>query len=196
MKTVKVMLAVLFLFSSASFSQVKWNFDNAHSSVIFHVKHMVISEVSGYFKEFGGSVESKKEDDFTNAKIDFTIKAGTVTTDNEKRDAHLRSDDFFNTEKFPEIKFVGKSMKKISKGKYVLTGDFTMRDVTKEIKLDVEYNGTVKDPWGMTRAGFHITGQVNRFDYNLKWNSVIEAGGAVVSKDVKLDCNIEIVKAK
>ena len=196
MKTVKFMLAVLVLSASMAFSQVKWNFDNAHSSVIFHVKHMVISEVSGYFKEFGGTVETKKDNDFSNAQINFAIKTATVTTDNEKRDNHLRSDDFFNSEKFPEIKFVSKSMKKVGKDKYVLVGNFTMRDVTKEIKLDVTYNGTIKDPYGFTRAGFHLTGSVNRQDYGLKFNAALGTGEAVVSNDVKIDCNIEITKAK
>jgi len=196
MKTVKLMLAVLTLFASASFSQVKWNIDNSHSSIIFRVKHMVISEVSGYFKEFSGGLDSKKVDDFSDAKVNFTIKTGTVTTDNEKRDEHLRSDDFFNAAKFPEIKFVSKSFKKTGKGKFLLTGDLTMRDVTKEVKLEVIYNGNVNDPWGNTRAGFKLTGKLNRQDYGLKFSQALGTGEAVVGNEVKIEGNIELVKEK
>jgi polyisoprenoid-binding protein YceI len=196
MKTVKLMLAAVLLFASVSFSQVKWNIDNSHSSIIFRVKHMVISEVSGYFKEFNGASESKKVDDFSDAKVNFTIKTASVTTDNEKRDEHLRSDDFFNAAKFPELKFVSKSFKKTAKGKYVLTGDLTMRDVTKEIKLDVVFNGNVNDPWGNTRAGFKLSGKLNRQDYGLKFNQALGTGEAVVGNEVKIEGNIELVKAK
>ncbi len=196
MKTVKMFLAVLVVLSSVSFSQVKWNADASHSSVVFRVKHLVISEVAGYFREFSGTVESKKDNDFSNAQIDFTVKTSSINTDNEKRDAHLKSDDFFNSEKYPAMTFKGKSMKKIGKDKYTLVGDLTIRDVTKEIKLDVVYNGTVKDPWGLTRAGFKLTGQLNRFDYNLKWNTLMETGGAMVDKTIKIESNLEFVVSK
>lgn len=187
--------AVLLLFGFISLSaQTKWAIDKTHSGVQFSVSHLVISEVSGQFKSFDGSIEAAK-DDFSDAKIDFSIDVASINTDNEKRDAHLKSDDFFNAEKFPKMTFKGKSFKKVSGKNYKLVGDFTIRDVTKEITLDVVYNGTVKDPWGNTKAGFKIKGEVNRFDYNLKWNALMETGGAVVGSTVYITVNLELQKS-
>ncbi len=196
MKTVKMFLAVLVVLTSVSFSQVKWNADASHSSVVFRVKHLVISEVAGYFREYSGTIDSKSDKDFSNAKIDFTIKTASINTDNAQRDGHLKGEDFFSAEKYPTITFKGKSMEKVGEDKYTLTGDLTMRDVTKEIVFDVTYNGTIIDPWKLTRAGFKLTGQLNRFDYNLKWNSLMETGGAMVDKTIKLESNLEFVVAK
>lgn len=187
-----VLLALSFTFVNA---QTAWKIDRSHSNVGFAVTHLIISEVTGQFKSFDGNIEFSKED-LSDAKINFSIDVASITTDNEGRDKHLKSDDFFNAEKFPKITFVGKSIKKIDGKKFKLVGDFTMRDVTKSITLDVVYNGTVKDPWGNTKAGFKISGEVNRFDYNLKWNNLMEAGGAVVSKDVAMSVNLELSKAK
>lgn len=187
--------AVLLLFGFISLSaQTKWAIDKTHSGVQFSVSHLVISEVSGQFKSFDGSIEAAK-DDFSDAKIDFSIDVASINTDNEKRDEHLKSDDFFNAEKFPKMTFKGKSFKKVSGKNYKLVGDFTIRDVTKEITLDVVYNGTVKDPWGNTKAGFKIKGEVNRFDYNLKWNALMETGGAVVGSTVYITVNLELQKS-
>jgi len=186
-----VALFVTFLSINA---QTKWNIDKAHSKVMFSVTHLVISEVTGEFKDFTGSIESSK-DDFTDAKIDFTVLVNSVNTDSEQRDKHLKSDDFFNAEKYPQITFKGKSLKKVKGNNYKLTGDFTIRDVTKQVTLDVVYNGSVKDPWGNTKAGFKIIGNIDRFDYNLKWNSLIETGGAVVGKTVTMTINLELQKA-
>jgi len=187
-----VLLALSFTFVNA---QTAWKIDRSHSNVGFAVTHLIISEVTGQFKSFDGNIEFSK-DDLSDANINFSIDVASITTDNEGRDKHLKSDDFFNAEKFPKITFVGKSIKKVDGKKYKLVGDFTMRDVTKQITLDVVYNGTVKDPWGNTKAGFKISGEVNRFDYNLKWNNLMEAGGAVVSKDVAISVNLELSKAK
>lgn len=191
-RLVAIILFVGFISLSA---QTKWNVDKAHSSVQFTVTHLIISEVAGQFKSYDGSIEASKED-FTDAKINFSIDIASISTDNEGRDKHLKSDDFFNAEKFPKMTFVGKSFTKVDGKKYKLTGDLTLRDVTKSIILDVIFNGTVKDPWGNTRAGFKISGELNRFDYNLKWNTLMEAGGAVVGKTVSLAVNLELVKAK
>jgi polyisoprenoid-binding protein YceI len=188
----RTFLAVV-LFSAAAFAQTSWRFDKSHSQVEFNVTHLVISEVTGYFRDFNGTVKTKS-DDFTNADIEFTIEAKSIDTDNDKRDGHLRSDDFFNAEKFPQIKFKSKSMKKTGDNKYKLTGYFTIRDVTKEIVLDVIHGGTIVDNYGNKKAGFKITGTINRFDYNLKWNALIEAGGAVVGSDVEMICNIQLVQ--
>jgi polyisoprenoid-binding protein YceI len=194
MKTIKT-TALLFALASASQAQVNWNVDASHSGVTFTVPHMVISEVPGSFKKFDGKISSKDEN-FTDAQIEFTIDASSINTDNEKRDAHLKSDDFFNAEKFPQIKFKGKSMKKISGNKYILTGDLTIRDVTKTVELAVIYNGNIKDPYGNLRAGFKISGSINRLEFGLKWNNLLEAGGAVVGDSVSFLVNLELVKQK
>ena len=188
--------AILLIISFISInSQTKWTVDKSHSKVQFSVTHLIISEVTGQFKSFDAGIEASKED-FSDAKIEFSADVNSINTDNEGRDKHLKSDDFFNAEKFPKITFVGKSFKKIGDKNYKLVGNFTIRDVTKEITLDVVYNGSVKDPWGNTKAGFKIKGEINRFDYNLKWNALMEAGGAVVSKDVSIVVDLEIQKAK
>ncbi len=185
---------VIALLTTTAFAQTKWNIDKSHSKVQFSVSHLVITDVTGQFKSFDASIESTKED-FSDAKINFSVDVNSIYTENDKRDGHLKSDDFFNAEKFPKMSFVGKSMKKVGKNKFKLTGDFTIRDVTKQVTLDVVYNGTIKDPWGNTKAGFKVTGSLNRFDYNLKWNVLTEAGGAVVGKTVYLTVDLELNKA-
>ncbi|RMD51278.1 MAG: polyisoprenoid-binding protein [Ignavibacteria bacterium] len=189
------MAILLVAFVISTNAQTKWSFDKAHTEVKFEVTHLVISTVTGFFKDFDGTVVTEG-DNFENAQIDFTINAASIYTDNAKRDAHLKSPDFFDAEKYPEITFKGKSFTKVSDNKYKLVGDLKIKDVTKEITLDVTYNGTVKDPWGNTKAGFKLTGSVNRFDYGLKWNALIETGGAVVGKDVDIIVNVELAKKK
>lgn len=195
MKKMQMLAAALMLMVSYSFGQTEWKVDQSHSNINFNVTHLVISSVSGYFKNFDINVKSK-DDSFKDAYIEFTADVKSINTGNDKRDEHLKSDDFFNADKFPKITFKSKSFKKVSGNKYKLTGDFTMRDVTKQVTLDVVFNGVVKDPWGNTKAGFKITGAVNRFDYNLKWNTMMEAGGAVVGKTVDITCNVELTKSK
>lgn len=195
MKKINYLFVVLLIAFSFTNAQTEWDIDKAHSKVGFSVSHLVVSDVEGQFKNFNGSIVSNG-DDFSNPKIDFKIDVNSINTDNEARDKHLKSDDFFNAEKFPTITFKSKSMTKIGDKKYKLIGDFTMRDVTKEIALDVKFNGIVKDPWGNTKAGFKITGEVNRFDYNLKWNKTIETGGLVVGNIVSLNINLELTKKK
>ncbi len=195
MKTARLM-ALVALFSAATFAQVNWGVDKSHSNVMFNVTHMVISEVTGFFKAYDGKFSSKSDADWNGAQIDFTIETKSIFTDNEKRDDHLRSDDFFNAEKYPSIVFKSKSMKKESGNKYKLTGDLTIRDVTKQVTLDVDFKGNVKDGWGNERAAFRIKGSVNRLDFNLKWNALLETGGAVVGKDVEIAANIQLIKEK
>lgn len=149
---------------------------------------MMISEVDGEFKEFDGSVMSEA-DDFDGAKVEFTANVGSVSTDNERRDNHLKSDDFFSAEKYPSVKLMG-TIKKEGDS-YYLVGDFTMRDVTKPIKFDVRYNGQIPGRNGR-KAGFKITGMVDRFEYGLKWDRALETGGLVVGKDVQITCNVEL----
>ncbi len=179
--------------AAAQVETTTWDFDKAHSKVGFSVRHMVISEVEGYFKDFSGTV-STEGDDFSTAKVDFKVNVSSINTDNQERDNHLKSDDFFNAEKYPAMFFKSTGIKKVGDNKYKLLGDLTIRDITKPVELDMIYFGTVKDPWGNTRAGFKITGELNRFDYNLKWNAVLETGGLVAAKEVKLDINVELIK--
>jgi polyisoprenoid-binding protein YceI len=171
----------------------KWSVDASHSQIGFRVKHMVISTVSGLFKTFNVDVETQG-DDFSTAKVNVTIDTATVDTGNDQRDGHLKSDDFFNAEQFPQIKFVSDRVEQVNSERWHLHGNLTIRDITKPITLDVEFGGVVKDPWGMTRAGFAVSGSINRRDYNLRWNAAIETGGMVVSDDVRINCEVEIVK--
>lgn len=180
----------ILVFTGNGISQNKWVIDKAHSNVKFTVTHLVISEVDGHFRTFDGSMTASKPD-FTDAVIDFSVDVASISTDNDMRDKHLRSDDFFNAEKFPKMIFKSASFKKVGDKKYELLGDLTIRDVTKKVKFDVTYGGTVKDGYGNTKAGFKATAMINRFDYNLKWNSVTETGGVVVGPDIEVRLNVQ-----
>ena len=194
MKKVFLVAAIAFI-QTAVFAQTKWTVDNAHSSVKFSVSHLVISEVEGAFKKFEGTLMSTNAN-FADSKIDFTVDVNSINTDNEMRDKHLKGDDFFNAGQFPNMTFKSTSLKKVSGNKYVLAGNLTIRNVTKPVKFDVVYGGTAKDGYGNTKAGFKATTVINRFDYNLKWNNLTEAGGATVGKDVTLDLKMELAQAK
>ena len=170
-----------------------WNFDKAHSSVNFSVTHMVVSEVDGSFKDFTGDVKSDKPD-FSDLSANFTIQVASITTDDEKRDGHLKSPDFFDAAKYPTITFKSTSVKKVSDKKLELEGDLTMHGVTKKVKWDVKYNGTIKDPYGNNRAGFKSTTTINRKDYGVSWNKTLDAGGVAVSDEVTITVNTEITK--
>jgi polyisoprenoid-binding protein YceI len=190
----KKLSIVIALFSLAFVqAQTTWNFDPAHSSIRFAVDHMVISEVEGQFSTYEGAVIATKED-FSDAKINFVIDVNSVDTDNEKRDGHLKSADFFETEKYPKMTFVSTSVEKIADGKYNLKGKLTLHDVTKEIALAMTYGGTVKDPWGNTKAGLKVTGVINRTDFGLKYNSILEAGSMLIGEEVTITCKVELVK--
>lgn len=171
----------------------KWVVDKPHSNVKFAVTHLVVSEVEGSFKLFDGSMENTKED-FSDAKINFTVDVNSLSTDNDMRDKHLKSDDFFNAEKFPAMKFQSTSFTPAGGNKYKLAGNLTIRDVTKPVVFDVTYGGSVTT-MGKTKVGFKARTTIDRFDYNLKWNKATEAGGLVVSKDVELIVNVELNKA-
>jgi polyisoprenoid-binding protein YceI len=173
-------------------AQSVWIFDKNHSDIEFHATHLVITQVTGEFKSFDGKLVSP-EDDFSGSDVEFSADISSISTDNEMRDKHLKSDDFFNAEKYPKMNFQGILTK--SGEKYKLVGNLTIRDVTKSVTLDVLYRGMVKDPFtGASKAGFKVTGTINRFDYNLKWNSLIEAGGAVVGPEITIECNAELQK--
>lgn len=193
MKTLKLVTILLLLTVSLTFAQTTWEVDKSHSKVGFSVTHLVITDVDGDFKEFDATITSTS-DDFENTSIDFSANIASIDTDNEKRDGHLKSDDFFNAEQFPKMTFKSKSMTKVEGKNYKLVGDLTIRDITKEVELDVIYNGTVKDPWGNTKAGFSLEGEVNRFDYNLKWDAALETGGLVVGKEVTIIAKLQLIK--
>ena len=190
MKT-KLLLAVFLLSGNLLFGEEVWTIDKSHTEILFSVKHLVISEVGGKFRDFEGDLKSNG-DDFDGSEIHFKADVQSINTDNEKRDGHLKSEDFFNAEAYPELNFEGKLVKNGSG--YVLKGEMTIRDVTKPIEFEVKYNGTVTDPWGNTKAGFKIMGSINRFDYGLKWNTLMEAGGAVVDEEINIVCNVELQK--
>ena len=197
-KTIKTLLAVAALSLSAK-AQTTWNVDGSHSKMGFAITHMMVSETEGKFKIYEGTVSSKSDVDFTNANIDFKIDVNSLNTDNEKRDEHLKSADFFDAATFPTIAFKAKSMKANPKVKnsYILVGDLTMHGVTKPVTLTaIGASKIVKDPYGMMRYAFKITGKLNRIDYGLKYNAALEAGGVALSEDVKIDCTIELTKAK
>lgn len=179
--------------STATEVKTKWAIDPSHSEIQFKVKHMMVSTVTGAFNEFEGTVESENED-FEGANIRFSADVASIDTNNGQRDEHLKSDDFFNAGQFPKITFQSKSFSKKSNGNYRLIGDLTIRDNTHEVEMDVEYFGAAVDPYGQTKAGFEISGKVSRKDFGLKWNAVTEAGGVVVSDEVRLVLNVQLVK--
>src|SRR3954453_14736575 len=170
-----------------------YKIDVDHSDIMFKVKHLMISTVTGIFKKFDATLEVD-EDDLTNARVTFEADVDSIDTKNEQRDGHLKSDDFFNGEQFPKMTFKSTSVEKKGGNEYKVTGDLTIRDITKPVELQVEYNGSTKDPWGQERMGFEASGKINRKEYGLKWSAVTEAGGIVVSDDVKLALNVEMVK--
>lgn len=191
MKKISLLFALLAVtFASA---QTVWNFDKAHSFVHFTVKHMVISEVEGQFTKFDGEIKTTKND-FSDAKINFTVNINSVSTDNEKRDNHLKSADFFDVAKYPKMTFVSTSIENISDGKYNLKGNLTLHGVTKPITLKMTYDGTIKDPWGNTRAGLKVSGTINRINFGLKYNSTMEAGGLLIGEDVNISRKVELIK--
>src|SRR4030095_6831051 len=175
------------------YAPTKWAIDKTHSNVKFTVTHLVISEVEGYFKIFEGTMENSSPD-FSDAKINFTVDVNSINTDNENRDKHLKSDDFFSAEKFPQMKFESTSFTSLGNNKYKLTGNLTIRDVTKPVTFDVTYGGTAN--MGKTvKSGFKAKGTINRFDFGLKWDRATEAGGLVVGKDVEITVNAELNQA-
>jgi polyisoprenoid-binding protein YceI len=171
----------------------KWAIDANHSEIGFKVKHLMISNVTGKFEKFEGNVESTN-DDFVNAKIGFTAEVASVNTGQPQRDGHLQAPDFFDAAKFPQLKFTSTGFTKVSGEKYALTGDLTIRDVTKPVKLDVEFSGVAKDPYNNTKAGFSITGKINRTDWGLNFNAPLETGGVLLSEEIKLQIEVQLVK--
>ncbi len=170
-----------------------YKIDAAHSEITFKVKHLMITNVTGNFTRFNATMETGTPD-FSDAKISFDADVNSVSTNNEQRDGHLKGDDFFAAEKFPKLTFVSKKFTKKSDDEYTLTGDLTIRDVTKTVDLAVEFGGNMVDPWGQAKAGFEINGKINRKEFGLGWGAVTEAGGVVVSDEVKLHLAVQMIK--
>ncbi len=193
----KVLLIIAFVFGIAAVNAQTnpsgWTLDKSHTSIRFSVPHLVISEVDGYFQDFNIEIQSSKED-FTDMKVKASIRVASINTDNSQRDNHLKSDDFFNAEKYPEIKFISTDVKKVSDKNYKITGDLTIRDITRKVVFDAIRIGTVKSPWGQTVSAWKASLKLNRFDYNLKWDKKIETGGLVVGDEITINMNIELTK--
>ena len=172
----------------------KWVLDPTHAEITFKVKHMMISNVSGKFTKFDTQVETEGED-FNTAKVAFTAEVSSIDTGNEQRDGHLKSPDFFDAAKFPQIRFVATKYENVDKdGSYEVYGDLTIRDITKNVKLDAEFGGVIKDPWGNTRAGITISGKINRKEFGLTWSGATETGSLIVSEDVRIHAGLEFIK--
>lgn len=174
--------------------KIKWAFDTAHSEIGFKVKHLMISNVKGSFKEFGALIYTNDEN-FTGADIDIWIEAASITTGDDKRDEHLKGPDFFDVSNHKLITFTGNTYeKKGDEETFELYGDLTIKGVAKRIKLDVEFGGHMKDPWGNEKAGFTVTGKINRKEWGLNWNAALEAGGILVSEDIHIICEVQLSK--
>lgn len=174
-------------------TKTKWTIDPAHTEISFKVRHLMITNVKGVFTEYKASIYTTG-DDFSTAEIDFWMNPNSLETNDKQRDAHLRSADFFDVEHHKEVTFVSNSIEKTGDDIYELWGNLTIKGITKKIKLSVEFGGFVKDPWGGSRAGFNITGKINRKDWELNWNTVLEAGGVLVGDTVNINCDVEVMK--
>ncbi|MHA4809054.1 YceI family protein [Flavitalea flava] len=169
-----------------------WIIDPSHSEIQFKVKHLVITTITGSFKEFSGTVTAG--DEFENAQINFESGIHSITTNNDQRDGHLKGADFFEADKFPKLSFESTSLTKRGADEYELKGNLTIKGVTKPVTFEVEYGGTATDSYGQVKAGFELAGKINRKDFGLTWNATTEAGGLVVSEDVKIVANIQLLK--
>lgn len=186
-----VMLCFMLL---SGFSQIKWEIDKVHSSIQFEVSHMTVSSVTGQFLKFDAEVITPTEKSFENAQINATIDASSITTNNLERDKHLKDDDFFNVDKYPQISFVSRSFEKKSGNSYIITGDLTIKGITKTIKLMTEFGGMVSLN-DEIKAGFEATTTIDRFEFGLSWDDVLDSGGLIVGEDVEIILKIELVKS-
>ena len=174
-------------------TKTKWVIDPVHSEISFKVKHLMISNVKGTFKEFDATVYTDG-DDFSTAAIEFSLKPASIDTGVADRDGHLKSPDFFDVEKFETISFKSESLNRVDDENYEMSGDMTIKGITKNLKLAVEFGGIAKDPWGNSKAGFTLNGKINRKDWDLTWNSALEAGGVLVGETVNIICEVQLLK--
>jgi polyisoprenoid-binding protein YceI len=183
---------IFFLLSGVYTQGITWEIDKAHTSINFSISHMVISDVTGKFNQFEGDLITSS-DDFSDSQVNIVIKTASINTDNEQRDGHLRSADFFDAEKYPEITFKSRSFKKTGEKSYRISGELTMHGKVKEVVFDAKLKGVLKDPWGNTRAGFKATTTIDRYDFDIVYNSTLETGGLLIGKTVAVEVNIEIL---
>jgi polyisoprenoid-binding protein YceI len=181
--------------TTAANTNTKWTIDQAHSEIEFKVKHLMIAQVKGSFKTFDASIYTYRKD-FTTAEIDLWIDTASINTGDTKRDEHLKSADFFDARNHKQINFVSSTIGKAdTNGHHELWGELTIKGITKNVKLDVQFGGVAKDPYGNEKAGFTVTGKINRYDWDLKWNTATEAGGVLVSEEVNISCEVELLNA-
>lgn len=171
----------------------KWLLDPAHSELTFKIKHLMISNVSGAFKNFSAKLETE-EADFSKANIKLTAEMNSISTNNEQRDAHLLSSDFFEVEKFPQLKFTSTGIEQTDDESFNLHGNLTMKGVTKPVKLTMEFNGIVKDPYGQEKAGFLVSGKIKRSDWGINLNVALETGGLMLGEDVRIQSEVQFVR--
>lgn len=171
----------------------KWVSDPAHSEILFKVRHMMIANVKGEFRKFNATILTEG-DDFSKGTVEATIEAASVFTNNADRDTHLKSADFFDAEKYSELKFTGTSLTRLDDDNYFLKGILEIKGIKKEVRFDVEFGGINKDPWGNTKAGFSLNGKINRKDWELNWNAALETGGVLVSDEVKITAEVQFAK--
>ena len=174
-------------------TNIKWALDPVHSEIDFKIKHLMISTVTGHFNKFNLVAETETDDFNTAKKVEFTADVSSIDTKHEQRNGHLLSADFFDVEKYPELKFIGKSYK-IEDGEGKITGELTMHGITKPITLNVEFGGVVQDPYGQTKAGFTVTGKLSRKEFGLSWGAVSETGNVLLSDEVKINAEIQLIK--
>lgn len=170
----------------------KWEIDPTHSEVHFEVKHLEIATLTGRFDTISGTAEA--EENFENAQFSFSADVNSINTNDEKRDTHLKSADFFDAERFPKITFNSTKFKRTGDTVFELIGKLTIKEITKPTILNIKYGGTATDSWGNVKAGFQLKGKINRKDYGLMWNAIIEAGGVLVGEEIKIVANIELKK--
>jgi len=170
-----------------------WAIDPMHSEIQFRVRHLVISNVTGSFQQFEGRIETDQED-FSDASVWFSADIDSIFTGNEQRDGHLKSADFFDAGQYPKLSFESTSLRKVDDDAYILEGNLTLKATTRPVKLDVVYGGSVKDMYGNTKAGFEIKGKISRKEFGLTWDAVTEAGGAVISDEIRLIMNVQVAK--
>lgn len=170
-----------------------WIIDQDHTTIRFFAKHLIISKIIGIFKSFEGKVTSVGND-FSTAEIEFKAEVKSLDTGKKERDTHLLSDDFFKASKYPHIHFISTSVRRISSKEFEVEGDITIKDVKKSISMNVHLGGITIDPSGQERAGFSMSAWVNRFDFGLNWNNVMETGGAIVGEKIDIECDVEVVK--
>lgn len=171
-----------------------WNIDTTHSGINFSIRHMVVSKVRGRFTKYSGTL-NLSDDDLTQSTIDVAIEAASIDTGTVQRDDHLRSPDFFDVQKYPELRFRSTAIERVEEERYRVRGQLTIRDTSREVTLDVEYGGRAKDPWGNDRVGFLAKTSLDRKDFGLGWNQVLEAGGVLVGDRVEIELEVQAVKA-